>query len=39
MGNTGSRAAVRENWELDVRQVEFGMTVSHVEMSRGYFCV
>ena len=39
MDNTRSRAAVRENWELDVRQVEFGMTLSHVEVSRGYLCV
>lgn len=38
MDNTRRRAAVRENWELDVRQVEFGMTVSHVEMSHGCLC-
>ena len=35
MDNSRQRAAVKEDWELDVRQVEFGMTVSHVEMSRG----
>ena len=39
MDNTISRADVGEDQELDFRQVEFEMTVSHVEMSHKHLCV